>query len=76
MVFHIGNELYGAIFFDVPPLLLALEDVGEELLLHFGQFCLLEGGDIMPILDLEGMLRVLSPPCTPVIRGVLCRVFR
>ena len=76
MVFHIGHVLYGAILFDVPPLLLVLEEVGEELLLHFGPFRLLEGGDIMPIVNLEDMLKVFPPPGTLVIRGVLQRVFR
>ena len=76
MVFHIGHVLHGAIFFDVPPLFPALEEVGEELLLHFGPFCLLEGGNIILIVNLEDMLKVLPPPGASVISSILERVFR
>ena len=76
MVSHIGHVLHGVILFDVPPLLLVLEEVGEELLLHFGPFHLLEGGDIMPIVNLEDMLKVFPPPSALIISGILQRVFR
>ena len=75
MVFHIGHVLHGAIFFDVPPLLM-LEEVGEELLLHFGPFHLLEGGDIILIVNLEDMLKDFPPPGTFIISSILQRVFR
>ena len=76
MVFHIGHVSHGMIFFDVPPLLLALEEVGKEFLLHFEPFHLLEGGDIMLIVDLEHMLKIFSPPSAPVPGGIPKRVFR
>ena len=75
MVFHIGHVLHGAIFFDVPPLL-ALEELGEELLLHFGPFCLLEGGNIILIVNLEDMLKVFPPPGALIIGSIPQRVFR
>ena len=59
------------VFFDVPPLFLALEEVGEELLLHFGPFYLLEGGDIMLIVSLQDMLKVLPPPGALIISSIL-----
>ena len=76
MIFHIGHVFHGVIFFDVPPLLLVLEEVGKELLLHFGPFCLLEGGDIMPIVNLEDMLKVFPPPGALIFRSIPQRVFR
>ena len=76
MVFHIGHVVHGMIFFDVPLLLLALEEVGKEFILHFGPFHLLEGGNIMFIVDLEHMLKIFSSPGTPIPRGISQRVFR
>ena len=58
------------VFFDVPPLFLALEEVDEELL-HFGPFHLLAGGDIILIVRLEDMLKVLPPPGTLIISSIL-----
>ena len=76
MIFHVGHVYHGVIFFDVPPLLLVLEEVGKELLLHLEPFHLLEGGDIMLIVDLEHMLEIFPPPGTPVFGGIPQRVFR
>ena len=71
MVFHIGHAFYGTIFFDVPPLLSALEEVCEEFLFHFGPFRLLEGSDIMFIVNFEDMLKVLPQPGAPICRATM-----
>ena len=76
LVFHIGYVFHGVIFFDAQHLFLVQKEVGEEFFFHLGPFHPLEGGNIMFIINLEGMLKVLPPPSTPIFGSPLLRVTR
>ena len=69
LLLHKWHVIKGALLLEAQHLLLEWEEVGAELLLHLHPFCLLKGGNIMPIVDLESMLKVLLPPYAPVSHG-------
>ena len=76
LLLHIGHVFHWAPFFDAQHLLLVWEEVGEKFFFHLYPFCLLEGGDIVSVVDLEGMLKVLLPPSTPVFGSHPYRIMR
>ena len=69
LLLHKWHVIKGALLLEAQHLLLEWEEVGTELLLHLHPFCLLKGGNIMPIVDLESMLKVLLLPHAPVSHG-------
>ena len=73
---HVRHVLEWLIFFDSPPLILALPKIFEELSLQLLPFLLLAGGVIVVIEGPEDVVQVFSPPCAPVVSEVLQRVSR
>ena len=71
MLFHVGHILEGVVFLDAPPLILALDEMFEELVLQFSPLCLLEGGEIVLVVGLEDMLKVLPPSSTLIVSDIL-----
>ena len=68
LLLYVGHVINWASFLDAQHLLV-WDEVGEELISHPYPFHLLKGGDIMPVVDLEGMLKVLFPTRTLIFGG-------
>ena len=71
---YVGHVIHWASLLDAQHLLLVWEEVGEKFIFHPYPFCLLKGGDVMPVVDLEGMLKVLFPTRTLIFGGHLHRI--
>ena len=61
MVLDVGHKVHWTCFFEGQGFILILEEVVEELLLDPCPFCLLKGGNIEFVVDLEDMPQVLLP---------------
>ena len=73
---HVRHVLEWLIFFDSPPLLLALPKIFEEPSLQLLPFFPLAGGVIIALEGPKDMVQVFPPPCAPVVSDVLQRVSR
>ena len=61
MVLDVGHKVHQTCFFEGQDFILILEEVVKELLLDPRPFCLLKGGNVEFVVDLEDMLQVLLP---------------
>ena len=71
MLFHVGHILEGVVFFDAPPLILALDEMFEELVLQFSPLHLLQEGEIVLVVGLEDVLKVLPPSGALIVSDIL-----
>ena len=74
MVFNAGHKFHRASFFEAQGFLLILEEVFKKLVLEPCPFCLLEGGNVKLVIDLEHMLQVLLPTTTVKFCHQLCGI--
>ena len=69
MFLYAQHIIHWAPFLDAQCLLLMREEVREEFVLLLYKLCLLIGGSVMLVVDLEHMLKVLLSPRTMVFGG-------
>ena len=73
-VLDVGHEVHWAFFLEGQGFILVLEEVVKEPLLDPRPFCLLEGGNVKFVVDLEDMLQVLPPTTAAKFCHQLCRI--
>ena len=66
LIIYVWYVIHWGPLLDAQCFLLVREEVCEELVLHLYPFRLLIGGRVMLVVDLEFMLKVLSPSCAMV----------
>ena len=76
VMLYVRHVLEWHLFFDSPPLLLALPKIFEELSPQLLPFLLLAGGVIVAVEGSEDVVQVFPSPCTPVVSEVLQRASR
>ena len=74
LLLYVWHVIHWAPFLDAQCLLLVWEEVCEEFISQPYPLCLLIGGSIIPVVDLEHMLKVLFPSYTMVFGGQSCGI--
>ena len=74
LLLYVWHVIHWASFLDAQCLLLIWEEVCEEFISQPYPLCLLIGGGVIPVVDLEHMLKVLFPSCAMVFGGQLCGI--
>ena len=76
VMLYVRHVLEWLLFFDSPPLLLALPKIFKELSPQLFPFLFLVGGVIVVVKGPKDVAQVFPLPCTPVVSYVLQRVSR
>ena len=74
LLLYVQHVIHWAPFLDAQCLLLVWEEVCEEFISQPYPLCLLIGGGVIPVVDLEHMLKVLFPSRAMVFGSQLCRI--
>ena len=74
LLLYVWHVIHWAPFLDAQCLLLVQEEVCKEFISQPYPLCLLIGGDVILVVDLEHMLQVLSPSCAMVFGGQSCGI--
>ena len=74
LLLYVQHVIHWAPFLDAQCLLLVQEEVCEEFISQPYPLCLLIGGDVILVVDLEHMLKVLFPSRTMVFGGQSCGI--
>ena len=74
LLLYVWHVIHWAPFLDAQCLLFVREEVCEEFISQPYPLCLLIGGGVIPVVDLEHMLKVLFPSPTMVFGGQSCGI--
>ena len=74
LLLYVWHVIHWAPFLEAQCLLLVQEEVCEEFISQPYPLCLLIGGDVILVVDLEHMLKVLFPSCAMVFGSQSCGI--